>query len=361
LTKKDDLVTSPFMINRYYHTEILPSPGELYRELPLSLGQRAFINQVRSQLRDILQGRSPRKLLIVGPCSIHNIAEAREYADRLKALASRTEERFLLIMRAYFEKPRTALGWKGLLYDPHLNGQPNLKEGLTLARRFLLEMADMKVPAATEFLDPFVHFYLGDLIAWGCVGARTSSSQIHRQMASLLPLPVGFKNAIDGDCSVAINSILSAATPHALIGLTADGRVAQLQSTGNPHCHLVLRGGDSGPNFDAQTIHRAALKLQALGLPTQLLVDCAHDNSGKDHRRQSGVFQDLLEQLTSGTPHIAGILMESYLCAGSQPPFHEPLRYGVSLTDACMDWESTEALLIEAHGRLSQTFDHAQR
>lgn len=348
------------MINHSYQTVTLPSPEEVHRELPLGVAQSSFINLTRTQIRDILKGRSERKLIIVGPCSIHDIQEASEYASRLKGLAKRFEDKFLIVMRTYFEKPRTAIGWKGLLYDPHLDGQPNLRDGLSLARRFLRDMADLRMPTATEFLDPFTHYYLGDLIAWGCVGARTTGSQVHRQMASLVPIPIGFKNAIDGDFHVAINSIVSAATPHTLMGLNTKGQISQLQSVGNQHCHLVLRGGETGPNFDSQSVHHAVSKLHMHGLTSRLLVDCSHDNSGKDHRLQPKVFQALIEQMTE-TSHVAGVLLESYLCSGSQPPptHLEPLRYGVSLTDSCMDWESTETLLTDAYKRLSHTLDHA--
>lgn len=342
------------MINQEQIHSLLPAPGDLQRQLPLSAPQAAFVRQTRTQIREILQGRSPRKLLIVGPCSIHDIAEAREYATRLVDLSSRIQDKFLVVMRTYFEKPRTALGWKGLLYDPHLNGQPNLTDGLHITRKFLLELAACQLPTATEFLDPFVHYYIGDLISWGCVGARTTGSQIHRQMASLLPLPIGFKNPIDGECQIAMHSIASAATAHTLLGLTAQGQIAQIQSNGNRDCHLVLRGSEYGPNYDENSVRAAVAKLESMGLPTQLLIDCAHDNSGKDPRRQAEVFVSVLDQMVSGNPQIAGLLMESYLHAGNQPLPNagSAPRYGISLTDACMDWQSTEALILEAYSRI---------
>lgn len=344
------------MKTRINSIEPLPSPEQLRRSLPISPRQHAFVEQSRATIRAILHHQSPKKLLIVGPCSVHSIIEAREYASRLRELSDRLQAHFFIVMRTYFEKPRTAIGWKGILYDPHLDGSHQVRQGLELARQLLLELADMQVPAGTEFLDPITPHYLGDLISWSCVGARTAASQIHRQMASHLNLPVGFKNSVEGHYEVAINGVLSGSTPHTFLGISPEGCIAQLSSPGNPDCHVILRGGDERPNFDPETVHRVSSRLQALRLPQRLLIDCSHDNSRRDHRRQPAVFQAVFDQIVAH-PQIAGLLLESYLCAGNQemPQQPSPLRYGISLTDPCLDWESTENLLLWAHQLLAET------
>lgn len=336
-------------------TQPLPSPRELRKQFPISGRQEAFIQKTRASIHDILRGRSQRHLLIVGPCSIHDVEEAKEFARRLRHLSTQIGDQFLVVMRAYLEKPRTALGWKGLLYDPQLDGSANLNSGIEISRRLLLDLADLEVPAGTEFLDPITPHYLGDLISWGCIGARTAASPIHRQMASSLSMPIGFKNAVDGDCDIAIHGVLSANTPHSFIGLAEDGQVAQLHSRGNAHCHVVMRGGENGPNYDAHSLAQVKRRLESHRLIDRLLVDCSHDNSGKDHRRQPMIFREIIEQILAGGSQIAGLLLESYLLAGNQlpPSTQTPLRYGVSLTDSCLGWDSTEQLLLWAHERLA--------
>lgn len=337
------------------HTQPLPSPRELRNQFPISSQQEAFVQKTRTSIHDILSGRSQRQLLIVGPCSIHDVEEAKEFARRLRQLATQIGDQFLVVMRAYLEKPRTTLGWKGLLYDPLLDGSADLKSGLEISRRLLLDLADLKVPVGTEFLDPITPHYLGDLISWGCVGARTAASPIHRQMASSLSIPIGFKNAVDGDCDIAIHGALSANSAHSYIGLTEDGRVAQLHSRGNAYCHVVMRGGENGPNYDAHSLAQVKRRLESHRLLGRLLIDCSHDNSGKDHRRQPMIFRSVIEQILAGGSQIAGLLLESYLLAGNQSPpgTKTPLRYGVSLTDSCLDWKSTEQLLLWAYERLT--------
>lgn len=350
------MLSSAFFMDANTQVETLLSPQELHQQLPLRPAQKSFIQRARHVIRDILDGKNSKLLCVVGPCSIHDVAGAKEYAQRLRDLSEEVSERFFLVMRTYFEKPRTRVGWKGLLYDPHLDNSHDIKRGLRLMREFLLELADMEVPCGTEFLDPVAPHYFADLISWGCVGARTAASQIHRQMASSLPMPLGFKNATDGDCSVAIAGVLSASLPHAFISINSQGRIAQVRSTGNSHSHVVLRGGDQGPNFDSSSITQVARQLRALDLRERLLVDCAHDNSGKDHRRQPIALQSLIEQVVNGSQTVAGFLLESYLGAGNQSDLPAQstceARYGISMTDPCLDWDSTRKLLLWAHERL---------
>ncbi|HTO55759.1 MAG TPA: 3-deoxy-7-phosphoheptulonate synthase [Myxococcota bacterium] len=331
----------------------LPSPAALRARLPLAARGAATVERGRRALRDALHGKDARFVAIVGPCSIHDPAAALEYGRRLARLAEELGDSLTLVMRTYFEKPRSALGWKGFINDPTLDGRGDLTQGLERARALLCELAELGVACASELLDPIVRHYLGDLLAWACVGARTSESQIHREMASGLPLPVGMKNPTSGELGPALDAIVAARSPHRHLGVSAGGGFARIETPGNPDVHLVLRGGARGPNFDPESVARAAESLAPLALSRPVLVDCSHGNSHKDPRRQPTVFRDVLAQFaTPGTP-ILGAMLESHLCEGRQElaPGRAPV-YGVSITDACLGWDETEALLREAAARL---------
>lgn len=329
-------------------TEDLPTPNELRRSVPLSVAESHFVQKSRDQIVEILNGNDPRKILIVGPCSIHDVEGTLDYARKLKRLSQQVESSFLIVMRVYCEKPRTALGWKGFLHDPRLDGSHHIEEGLLETRKLMKAITALEVPIATEFLDPASPCYISDLVSWGCVGARTASSQIHRQMASHLPLPIGFKNSTEGNIDVAINGIDVASIPHTFIGLSGNGRLSLIRSFGNPHAHLVLRGGEKGPNYTPDHVLKALNQLKA----KRLIIDCSHDNSRKKHFNQITVFESVIDQMVEGTP-ICGMMLESYLEAGQQPinPF-KPLKYGVSITDACLDFATTENLIINGHKKL---------
>jgi len=285
-------------------------------------------------------------IAIVGPCSIHCETAALEYAERLLSLQTRLADRVQLVMRAYFEKPRTTVGWKGFLYDPDLDGSDDLPRGIARARKLLVELSELGVPLATEILDPLTAPYFDDCLSWVAIGARTSESQIHRQLASNLPCPVGFKNGTDGSILAAAQAIQSAAAPHVHLGIDDEGRIALLRSTGNATCHLVLRGGSNGPNFSAAHVSQAAHELRSLGVRPQLLIDCSHQNSGKDHRRQPEVARQVMLQLGQSHVDVMGLMIESHLHSGRQE-VHAPRAYGVSVTDGCIDFATTEQLLLD--------------
>lgn len=334
----------------------LTSPFALNQQYPITSEQKHFIEQSRAEVTEILKGNDPRLLLIVGPCSIHDVASAKEYADHLCRLKDQVSSQFLILMRVYFEKPRTLAGWKGMTYDPFLNGSHDIETGLAISRQLLIDLAEMEIPAATEFLDPLVKPYLEDLITWGSIGARTSTSQIHRQMASSLCMPVGMKNPITGTLDGAIQSVVAATQPHTLIGVNEQGLSAIIQSKGNPDAHLVLRGWDRHPNHDPHSIDNALTKLQHAELPPRLLVDCSHDNSNKKHELQVAVFQQVVDQILAGNTAIRGLLLESNLFAGNQNLSNgsSALEYGVSITDPCLDWETTKNLILEEAKRFEQ-------
>jgi 3-deoxy-7-phosphoheptulonate synthase len=333
--------------------EPLPSPNALKAGLPVDARQKAFVDQSRQGIIDILSGRTSRVLFVVGPCSIHDTTAAHEFATNLRQLADHVSSHCQLVMRAYFEKPRTGLGWRGMLYDPHLDGSNDIVNGLRQSRRFLLDLASMHLAAATEFLDPTTPSYLGDLISWGSVGSRTAESQSHRQMISALSTPVGFKNGTDGNLDVAINGLLVAGSPHGFIGINDDGQVSLVRSRGNPNCHVVLRGGDRQPNYDPQSVQETLKRLAAKGLPQRVVIDCSHDNSGKDPEKQIDVFHSVIEQIVAGNDSIVGLLLESHLKRGSQilEP-GKPAAHGLSVTDPCLDWETTEELILWAYEAL---------
>jgi 3-deoxy-7-phosphoheptulonate synthase len=327
----------------------LPPPAEILRLLPLTDSVARHVLAARREVERVLSGEDQRLLVIVGPCSIHDPAAALEYAGRLRSLVDELRDDVLIVMRVYFEKPRTTVGWKGLIYDPHLNGSNDLATGLYQARELLLRVNELGLPAATEFLEPFVPQYIADLVAWAAIGARTTESQTHRQMASGLSMPVGFKNGTGGSTQMAVDAVLAARTPHSFLGIDYDGRACVVTTSGNSAGHVVLRGGSNGANYHAADVARVCAQLQRAGLPERLIVDCSHANSGKDHRRQSVVLRDLLTQREAGDSRIVGCMLESHLFEGNQKHTDDPtaLRYGVSITDACIGWDETASLLHE--------------
>jgi len=327
----------------------LLSPRALKTRLPVSEEVADTVLRARQAIRDAIHGRDRRRLLVIaGPCSIHDPAAALDYAGRLAAAARPWADELIVVMRTYFEKPRTTVGWKGLVNDPHLDGSCDVPAGLELARQLLLEINGLGLPCATEVLDPFTPQFLADLLAWASIGARTIESQTHRQLASGLSMPVGFKNGTSGGLDAARNAIVAARHRHSFLGITVDGASAVVNTKGNPDRHLVLRGGESGPNYSAEDVQRAAALLAGEDLARPVLVDCSHGNSGKDHRRQAGVCREVLKQVRAGSPALLGLMIESNLEPGAQSwkPGAE-LRYGVSITDACLGFEETADLLAE--------------
>ena len=327
----------------------LTPPDAVKAELPLTARAADTVVMARAGLENILSQRDRRLIAIVGPCSIHSREDAAGYATRLRRLARELERQLLVVMRVYFEKPRTMLGWKGLIYDPAMNDTCDIEAGLRLARRILLEINEMGVPAGAEILEPVVPQYFTDLVSWAAIGARTTESQTHRQMASGLSMPIGFKNTTDGSMKVAVDAIRTAASPHTFIGVTGDGRVATFRTRGNRFGHLVLRGGYEGPNYTSEHIAFAQELLRKFGVDPNLIVDCSHANSGKDPQRQIAVLRDVVEQVRGGTEVIRGFMLESHLQGGRQeiPAGGKP-QAGLSVTDACLGWEDTERLLREA-------------
>ncbi|MGH8656887.1 MAG: 3-deoxy-7-phosphoheptulonate synthase [Gammaproteobacteria bacterium] len=321
-------------------TEVIP-PSELLHELPVSEKVAETVSQARETIQRMLRGEDKRLLAISGPCSIHDVEAAREYAGRLLALKQSLQADLFLVMRVYFEKPRTTVGWKGLINDPGLDGSFRINDGLRLARRLLLDLGDMSVPTGTEYLDPISPQYVADLIAWGAIGARTTESQVHRELASGLSCPIGFKNATDGGLQTAVDAIVSASHAHHFLGVTKSGHSAILATRGNPDCHIILRGGNGNPNYDAESVEAAACRLQKAGLRPQVVIDCSHANSGKDPDRQVMVCHEVAAQIAGGEKRILGVMLESHLLAGRQDLVRgSVLTYGQSITDACMSWEN---------------------
>lgn len=325
---------------------LLP-PRALKAELPATPAANRVVAASRQGVMDILRQKDPRLLVVVGPCSIHDVEGALEYGKRLNELRERVREQMEIVMRVYFEKPRTTIGWKGLINDPHLDGTYDIEAGLKKARRLLLELTGMGLPTATEFLDPIIPQYIDDLVTWVAIGARTTESQTHREMASGLSMPVGFKNGTDGSLQIALDAMVSARTPHSFLGIDQDGVTSIIRTTGNPVGHIVLRGGRSRTNYDEASLRDAEAKLRAAGLPSVLMVDCSHANSGKQHARQEEVWRSVIAQRTAGNRALIGLMVESYLHEGNQPFPKNPadLAYGVSITDACLGWEVTERML----------------
>jgi 3-deoxy-7-phosphoheptulonate synthase len=336
-------------------TERLVTPRVLDQELPLGEAQKRTMLEGREAVQRILRNQDRRLLVIVGPCSIHDPKSALEYAEKLQKIRQETADTLFILMRVYFEKPRTTIGWKGLISDPHLDGTGDINTGLRQARKLLLEITGLGVPAATEFLDPYVPQYLDDLVSWAAIGARTTESQTHREMASGLSMPVGFKNGTDGSLQVAIDAMCSARHPHSFLGIDHDGATCVVRTTGNPWGHIVLRGGRARTNYDVESLADAAQQLRKMDLPPALLVDCSHANSNKKHEQQEVVWHNLIGQRVEGNENLAGIMLESNLQEGQQaiPKNLQDLKYGVSITDACISWETTERLLRSAHERLA--------
>src|SRR6266542_4184907 len=329
---------------------LLP-PRALKDEFPMTEAANRTVVEGREAVKRILRREDPRLLVVVGPCSIHDLDGALEYARKLNCLREQLAGQFSIVMRVYFEKPRTTIGWKGLINDPHLDGSYDIETGLKKARRLLLQITGMGLPAATEFLDPIVPQYLADLVSWAAIGARTTESQTHREMASGLSMPVGFKNATDGSLQIAVDAMTSARAPHSFLGIDQDGVTSIIRTTGNLHGHVVLRGGRLQTNYDPESIAAAVVTLKRAGLPSMVMVDCSHANSGKQHARQEEVWRSVIQQRIAGNTTLIGLMVESFLEEGNQPILKRvsELRHGVSITDACVGWETTERMLRHGH------------
>lgn len=334
--------------------DVLVTPAHLKKELPLTPAAEKTIVESREVIQRILNGEDHRLFIVIGPCSIHDLKAAKEYAQKLKALADEVKDTIYLVMRVYFEKPRTTVGWKGLINDPHLDDTFKIEEGLHIGRQLLLDIASMGLPTATEALDPISPQYLQDLITWSAIGARTTESQTHREMASGLSTAVGFKNGTDGSLSVAINALQSVAKPHCFLGINQEGQVATIQTNGNPYAHIVLRGGSNKTNFDAVSVGECEAALEKAGIKANIMIDCSHANSSKDPARQTVVMDDVSEQIINGNQSIIGLMVESHLHWGNQPLVSDlsQLKYGVSITDACIDWPTTEVAVRQMHQKL---------
>jgi 3-deoxy-7-phosphoheptulonate synthase len=326
----------------------LSAPVEVKAELPITPAIAKVVSSARDRIRNILSGSDRRLLVVVGPCSIHDVKAAKEYAEKLAKFRNEVSDAIEIVMRVYFEKPRTTIGWKGLINDPHLNGTFDINYGLRMARELLLDVTKLGLPSATELLDPIVPQYLADLISWTAIGARTTESQTHREMSSGLSMPVGFKNGTDGSIDVAINAMLSARQPHRFLGVSNEGRSSIVTTTGNPDGHIVLRGGKQGSNYDKVHVDAIANRLRDRNLLPYMMIDCSHDNSGQDYKNQPIVLQDIAEQVRNGSENIVGIMLESHLNPGKQPLKDlEKLEYGKSITDGCIDFGTTVEILTD--------------
>ena len=343
--------------------EPMPTPAEIHARLPLTASVEETVLTGRRTIEAILDRHDPRLFVIVGPCSIHDPIAGLDYARRLKTLADEVAETLFLVMRVYFEKPRTATGWKGFINDPRMDDSFHIEEGIYKAREFLLAVNELGLPAGTEALDPITPQYLGDLVSWTAIGARTSESQTHREMASGLSTPVGFKNGTDGSVETAVNAILSASKRHSFLGINMEGRSAIVRTKGNRYGHLVLRGGGGRPNYDSVSVALAEETLAKAGLPKNIVIDCSHANSYKDPARQPLVLHDVINQIRLGNESIVGLMIESFLEAGNQPIPDDlsKLRYGCSVTDACVDWPTTVKMIRAAHEVLKETRRTKQR
>jgi len=341
---------------RVRETIRLLTPHALKSEAPMTEASNETVVNSRDLITRILQRNDSRFLVIVGPCSIHDPRGALDYATKLNALRKELGDRLCIVMRIYFEKPRTTIGWKGLINDPHLNGSDDIEGGLKIARKLLLEITGMGLPAGTEFLDPVIPQYIADLVSWAAIGARTTESQTHRAMASGLSMPVGFKNGTDGSLQIALDAMQAAGSPHSFLGIDQEGITSIFRTAGNPVGHVVLRGGRLRTNYDSESLRDAEVQLAKASLPPVLMVDCSHANSGKQHARQEDVWRSLVEQRMAGNRALIGAMVESYLQEGNQPISKVPtdLRYGVSITDACLGWEATERMLRQAHAALAK-------
>ena len=343
--------------------ETLITPEQLKREIPLTDAALQTVAQGREVIRNILDGKDHRLFVVVGPCSIHDIKAAHEYAERLKVLAAEVSDSLFLVMRVYFEKPRTTVGWKGLINDPYLDDSFKIQDGLHIGRTLLRDLAEMGLPTATEALDPISPQYLQDLISWSAIGARTTESQTHREMASGLSSAVGFKNGTDGGLTVAINALQSVSKPHRFLGINQEGGVSIVTTKGNPYGHVVLRGGNGKPNYDSVSVAICEQELTKAGIRPNIMVDCSHANSNKDPALQPLVMDNVANQILEGNQSIVGLMVESHLGWGNQsiPKDLSQLKYGVSITDACIDWESTEKTLRGMHAKLKDVLPKRQR
>jgi 3-deoxy-7-phosphoheptulonate synthase len=335
--------------------DILIPPDSLKAKLPVSAAAAQTINAGRQTIQNILDRKDHRIMVVIGPCSIHDIDAAKEYATRLKTLADKVKDSIYLVMRVYFEKPRTTTGWKGLINDPYIDDSFKITDGLHVGRQLLLDIAELGLPTATEALDPISPQYLQDLISWSAIGARTTESQTHREMASGLSCAVGFKNGTDGGLTVAINALQSVAAPHRFLGINSEGRVSIVTTSGNHYAHIVLRGGDNKTNYDSVSVSLCEQALEKSGISQNIMVDCSHANSNKDHNLQPLVMENVTNQILEGNQSIIGLMVESHLSAGNQkiPNDLNELQYGVSITDACIDWETTEATILAMHEKLA--------
>ena len=343
--------------------EILITPEQLKAELPASDAAIQSISDSREVIRNILDGKDQRLFVVVGPCSIHDVDAAMNYADRLKSLAEELKDTLYIVMRVYFEKPRTTVGWKGLINDPHMNDSFKIQQGLHIGRKLLLKLAEMGLPTSTEALDPISPQYMQDCISWSAIGARTTESQTHREMASGLSSAVGFKNGTDGGLDVAMNAIQSASKPHRFLGINSQGQVAVIHTKGNAYAHVVLRGGSKGPNYDSVHIQRTEQALAKAGVASNIMVDCSHANSNKNPELQPTVVEDVANQIASGNQSIVGLMIESNINAGNQsiPDDLSKLQYGVSVTDGCIDWDTTAESLRKLRDKLKDTLPTRSR
>ena len=336
--------------------EVLITPEQLKAEIPMSEAAMNTVAESREVIRNILDGKDQRLFVVVGPCSIHDVDAALDYAKRLKELAAKVQDTLYIVMRVYFEKPRTTVGWKGLINDPHLNDTFKIQEGLHIGRKLLLDIAEMGLPTSTEALDPISPQYMQDCISWSAIGARTTESQTHREMASGLSSAVGFKNGTDGGLEVALNAIRSAAKPHRFLGINGEGQVSIIETKGNAYAHMVLRGGSNGPNYDSVHIKVCENELEKAGIPLNIMVDCSHANSNKDPALQPLVLDNVANQIIEGNKSIVGVMIESNIHEGNQsiPEDLSQLKYGVSVTDGCISWETTESALLAMHEKLQE-------
>lgn len=336
--------------------EVLITPAELKQELPISAAAAKMVTEGRETVRNILDRKDHRLMVVIGPCSIHDPKAAIDYANRLKALSDKVQDTLYIVMRVYFEKPRTTVGWKGLINDPHMNDSFKIQDGLHVGRKLLLDIAELGLPTATEALDPISPQYLQDLISWSAIGARTTESQTHREMASGLSSAVGFKNGTDGGLTVAINALQSVSSPHRFLGINKDGSVAVMHTRGNEYGHVVLRGGNGKPNYDSVSVAICEKELEKAKVPVNIMIDCSHANSNKNHELQPLVMENVSNQIIEGNKSIIGVMIESNIGAGNQsiPENLDDLAYGVSVTDACIDWQSTEDLLLSTASKLRE-------
>lgn len=342
--------------------DVLISPEELKTKLPITEKAKASILAGRQTVNDILDRKDKRLIIVIGPCSIHDVDAAMDYAKRLKTLADEVKDTIAIVMRVYFEKPRTTVGWKGLINDPHLNGSFDIEEGLHIGRKLLLDIAELGLPTATEALDPISPQYLHDLISWSAIGARTTESQTHREMASGLSCAVGFKNGTDGSLTVAMNAMQSVSSSHHFLGINGEGRVAVIRTNGNPYAHVVLRGGGGKPNYDSVSVALCEQELSKHGMSSNIMVDCSHENSNKNHELQPLVLDNITNQILEGNQSIIGLMVESNIGAGNQKMLENiaDMQYGVSITDKCIDWETTETTLRQMDSKLKEVLAKRQ-